>query len=278
MIAWFRQINTGPDGKDIVTKEDLLQISKVVYSLCDKVDGNIDGLISDPAKCDFDPEVLLCKDVKKCLSNEKVEVLKKWYQGPVNENGEKLLMTGITLGSEPFWSFWLLGESDEPFDEFTPWDEVFQYLFFKDDPGDSYSVFDFDFNSDPKRLDYMGNLLNVNHLSLQAFKEEGGKLLMYHGLADPMIPYRFSVDYYEMNYGEYEKGTIDFFRLFLVPGMDHCTAFSNLGITEDSVDPLSALENWLEKGLPPKELTVTRYENDGTVKSQFSVPVYVTKK
>lgn len=278
LIAWFRQINTGPDGKDIVTKEDLLQISKVVYSLCDKVDGNIDGLISDPAKCDFDPEVLLCKDVKKCLSNEKVEVLKKWYQGPVNENGEKLLMTGITLGSEPFWSFWLLGESDEPFDEFTPWDEVFQYLFFKDDPGDSYSVFDFDFNSDPKRLDYMGNLLNVNHLSLQAFKEEGGKLLMYHGLADPMIPYRFSVDYYEMNYGEYEKGTIDFFRLFLVPGMDHCTAFSNLGITEDSVDPLSALENWLEKGLPPKELTVTRYENDGTVKSQFSVPVYVTKK
>ena len=275
LAAWLRQANTGADGKDILTKEDLSKIKQAVYDTCDTLDGKVDGLVSDPSDCAFDPEMLICEDKTNCLSREKVEVLKKWYQGPLNKSGEKLLPTGISLGSEPLWGLWFLGESAEPFDEFTPWNEVFQYLIFKEDPGDSYSVFEFDFDSDPGRLEFMGSILNVKHLSLQSFKDKGGKLLMYHGLADPMIPYQFSVDYYNRNSEEFGKETIDFFRLFLVPGMDHCTAFSNLGITDDSVDPLTAIENWVEKNDSPNELPVTRYENDGSVQSQFTVPLFV---
>lgn len=278
LAAWYRQTNTGSDGKDILTKEDLSKINKAVYDLCDGVDGKKDGLISNPSRCRFDPEVLFCEDEMTCLSREKVEVLKKWYQGPVNTNGERLLTSGISLGSELFWGLWFLGESKEIFDEFTPSEEVFQYMFFKDDPGNSYSVFDFDFNSDPEKLEFMGNILNVKHLSLESFKNGSGKLLMYHGLSDPMIPYQFSVDYFDKNSKEFGEETKDFFRLFLVPGMDHCTALSNLGVTDESLDPLTALEEWVEKDLPPLELPVTQYKNDGTVKSQFSVPMYETNK
>ncbi|MDT7828215.1 tannase/feruloyl esterase family alpha/beta hydrolase [Pricia sp. S334] len=247
LAAWLRQANTGVDGKDILAKEDLSKIKKAVYDACDKVDGKVDGLVSDPSNCAFDPEVLICEDKTNCLSREKIEVLKKWYEGPINKSGEKLLPTGLSLGSEPLWGFWFLGESTEPFDEFTPWNEIFQYLIFKEDPGASYSVLDFDFDADPERLEFMGSLLNVNHLSMQSFKDKGGKLLLYHGLADPMIPYQSSVDYYKKNYEAYGHETMDFFRLFLIPGMDHCTAFSNLGITDNSVDPLTALEAWVEK-------------------------------
>jgi feruloyl esterase len=275
LAAWLRQANTGADGKDILTKEDLSKIKKAVYDACDKVDGKVDGLVSDPSNCAFDPEVLICEDKTNCLSREKVEVLKKWYEGPINKSGEKLLPTGLSLGSEPLWGFWFLGESTEPFDEFTPWNEVFQYLIFKEDPGASYSVLDFDFNTDPERLEFMGSLLNVKHLSIQSFKDRGGKLLLYHGLADPMIPYQYSVDYYNQNYKQFRQETNDFFRLFLVPGMDHCTAFSNLGITGESVDPLTALENWVEKNDSPNELPVTRYETDGSVQSQFTVSLHL---
>ncbi len=118
---------------------------------------------------------------------------------------------------------------------------MLRYTGFKEDPGDSYSLFDFDFNTDSQRMDDMANLMDVNHLFLKTFKGEGGKLLLYHGLADPTIPYQFSVDYDNLNYEEYGEETTDFFRLFLVPGMDHCSAFSNLGITGDSLDPLTAL-------------------------------------
>ncbi len=275
LMVWLRQTNTGPDGKDILTKEDLPLISRAVYDVCDKLDGKADGLVSEPAHCRFDPEDLICWDEKNCLSREKVEVLKKWYQGPVNEKGEKLLNFDLPISSEPFWGFWLLGESDDPFDEFIPSEEMLRYIVFKEDPGDDYSVFDFDFNTDPERMDYMGNILNVDHLSLQSFKDEGGKMLIYHGFADPVIPYQLSVDYYNQNYKEYGEETKDFFRLFLIPGMDHCTAFRNLGITGDSVDPLSALEDWVEKDQPPLQLPVTRYNQDGTVMSGFVVKPHI---
>jgi len=276
--AWFYQTNTGPDGKEILTKEDLSKIEKAVYNTCDKADGKVDGLVNNPNECKFDPEILNCQDKENCLSPEQVQVLKKWYQGPVTENNKRILTSGMSAGSEPFWGFWFLGESNIPFDGFIPSEEMVRYLYFKQDPGANYSLFDFDFNSDKKSMDDMGDLLNVDYLSLQSFKENGGKFLLYHGLADPVIPYQFSVDYFNQNYEGFGEDTMNFFRLFLVPGMDHCTAFSNLGITDNSVDPLTALEAWVEKNSPPKELPVTRYETNGSVQSRFTVPLYKVKE
>ena len=280
LLVWLRQTNTGSDGKDILTKEDIPLISQVVYETCDGMDGQEDGLIGTSGPCRFDPAVLICQNgnTQGCLSREKVEVLKQWYKGPVNSKGEKLFVSGIPVGSEPFWGLWLLGETNEPFDELLNSESMLQYTAFEEDPGRNYSVFAFDFDSDPDRMKYMGSLMNVHDLPLHSFENEGGKLLMFHGLADPAIPFASSVKYYENNLGKYGDSMGNFFRLFLIPGMDHCAALSTLGITDESVDPLTSLEEWVEKNNPPIELPVTRYENDGTVKSQFSVPVYGTKK
>lgn len=272
--AWLHQTNTGPDGKEILTKEDLSTFGKAVYSACDEMDGKKDGLIANPSKCQFDPSILLCEDAANCLSAEKVEVLKKWHQGPMNEKEEPLFSSSIPLGSEPFWAFWFLGNSNEPHDGFIPTEGMLKYLFFQNDPENSYSLFDFDINSIFEGKLKIDDLLNAFPLSLKAFKEEGGKLLLFHGMTDPVIPYQFSVDYFNRNSMEFGNETSDFFRMFLIPGMDHCSAFGNLGITENSVDPLTALEKWVEKNDSPQELPVTQYTNDGSVKSQFSVPLY----
>ncbi len=280
LLVWLRQTNTGPDGKDILTKEDVPLISRLVYETCDNMDGLADGLISTSDPCPFDPEILTCEDriSKDCLSREKVEVLRKWYQGPVDSKGDKLFTSGVALGSEPYWGLWLLGGTNEPLDELLNSESMLKYTAFQEDPVGGYSVFDFDFDLDPARMRYMGNLLNVNHLSLDGFKKEGGKLLMFHGLADPAIPFHSSVDYYEKNYAEFGEDMVDFFRFFLIPGMDHCTALSNLGITESSVDPLAALENWIEKDQAPHELPVIRYTDNGSEDSRFIVPLYLSTK
>jgi feruloyl esterase len=46
----------------------------------------------------------------------------------------------------------------------------------------------------------------------------------------------------------------NFYRLFLVPGFDHCGLQSGVGISQSGLDPLSALENWVEKGVAPDPL------------------------
>ncbi|MCB0688388.1 MAG: tannase/feruloyl esterase family alpha/beta hydrolase [Saprospiraceae bacterium] len=273
LYAWLRQTNTGPDRKDIITRKDLALVSQLLYQECDKLDGKADGLIDDPSRCSFDLNSLRCQDGPDCLSPEKVEVLKKWYRGPENSKGEKVLAHGIALSSEPYWG-WLLGATDEAFDEFPPWDEFMQYITFQTDPGEHYSVYDFNFDEDPKKMTFMSDLLDASHQSIQSYKDGGGKILMFHGIADPLVPYQYSIDYFHRINDLYGQETDDFFRLFLIPGMDHCSYQTQLGISDQSVDPLSALETWVEKDRAPDQLPVIQYLDDGSIKSRFSVSSY----
>jgi len=274
LYAWVQQKNIGEDGKDIIKPADLPIIAQAVYADCDAMDGQEDGLISDPRKCQFDPESLLCdsEGQEGCLSRQQVEVLKAWYEGPKDSAGKPLLPYGVNVGSEPFW-VWFVGETDNLNDDFIQTVDWFKYVLFNEDPGESYSLTDFNFDTDPAKLDEMGELLKADNPDLDAFRKSGGKLLMYQGWSDPVIAYDSHLAYYgavEKRFGGKEQ-TQDFFRLFMVPGMDHCTVLTNLGITHDSVDPLTALEKWVEEGEAPDELPVTRFDAQGEVQSRFSV-------
>jgi feruloyl esterase len=67
---------------------------------------------------------------------------------------------------------------------------------FQDDPGERYRAADFDFDKDPPRLAFMANIYNAMNADLSKFKARGGKLLMYHGLADPIVTPQNTLDYY----------------------------------------------------------------------------------
>ena len=119
----------------------------------------------------------------------------------------------------------------------------------------------------------MAAIYNSTDPDLSAFKARGGKLLMYHGWADPIVPPQFTVAYYEavektMGGREATQG---FLRLFMIPGFDHCGWQPGPGITELGFDPLTALENWVEKGEAPASLLATKQDNDG--KTVWSRPL-----
>jgi feruloyl esterase len=271
-------MNIGKDGKDIISPSDLELIINSVYQACDSLDGLKDNLISDPSACDFDPESLICGQDENdgCLTAEQIETLKAWYGGPKNSAGVQLYPGGIPLGSEPFWNRWIIGGTEKIDDDLVGQVslEFFRYMAFQEDPGENYSLFDFDFDKDPPRLEYMANIMNSDNSDLEAFRRRNGKLLIYHGWADAILtPWR-SIEYYqevEQKFGGAEK-TQDFCRLFMIPGMDHCGIGNTLGITYDSFDPLTALEKWVEEGDAPELLLITKFDTEGD--AIWERPVY----
>ena len=52
--------------------------------------------------------------------------------------------------------------------------------------------------------------------------------------------------------------TQDFYRLFLVPGMSHCSG----GAGPSTFDALTSLEQWVEKGVAPEQIIATQYNNN----------------
>ena len=84
---------------------------------------------------------------------------------------------------------------------------------------------------------------------LTAFRQRGGKLLLIHGMSDPIFSAKDTVDYYERlaaNNGGMAS-TQGFARTFLVPGMNHCSG----GPATDSFDSIQTMVDWVEKGVAP---------------------------
>jgi feruloyl esterase len=242
----------GKDGKPILTRADLERVHDAVVAKCDMDDGVKDGVIGDPLHCKFDPAELLCKpgQTTGCLTGAQVEAVKKVYAGPMTSKGEKIYTGGPLPGSELNW----IGEGGpDPYVSSSGGciaDEFFRYIGFVPAPGPGWKFTDFDFDRDYKRLGVAEALIGAaNNPDLRKFKAAGGKLIVYQGWQDQSDIPEDAIDYYEA--AEKVLGgrvpTQDFFRLFMVPGMDHCTG----GAGAFAIDYLSYLEAWVEHGQAP---------------------------
>ena len=269
--SWIIKANRGADGKPIIGLDKLELITKAVYSECDGQDGLTDGIIADPRKVKFDPKSLLCKgaDTANCLTAEQVTVLEKFYGGAKDSSGKQLYPGGMAIGSESFWDIWIIGGAPSPYGGTMPAlltlfnDGFLRYLAFDTDPDSSYDPNSFNLDTDPAKLKTMSGILDALSPDLSKFKERGGKMIMNQGWADPAVtPFR-TVDYYDSvtaKMGGLEK-TQEFFRLFMVPGMSHGQIPPGRG--PDDFDPLTALENWIEKGVTPETIIASQKDKEG---------------
>jgi feruloyl esterase len=100
----------------------------------------------------------------------------------------------------------------------------------------------------------LGSILNALDADLSAFKARGGKLLLFHGWNDTLIPPRNTISYYSSVLDRMGPSQRDWMRLFMAPGMNHCTG----GVGPDRVDWLRALEEWREGNRPPDRIVAAR--------------------
>lgn len=250
-------------GKPVLSKafsnSDLALVSKGVLDACDAKDGLVDGLVQDPASCSFNPAVLQCAGAKtdSCLSAPQVGALQKAFAGPSNSAGTNLYASwpwdaGISASD---WRNWKLGSSatSTPDSRFvTLIANAMAYEFFT--PFDaSFDIFKFNFDTDPARLSTFSAVYDTNRTTdLTPFVNRGGKMLFFHGGSDPIFSPNDTIEYYKRlasTAGGMDKASA-FSRLFVVPGMTHCSG----GPATDSYDGLAALVNWVEKGQAPDSI------------------------
>ena len=252
---------TNQNGTEMFSQEDISYITRTIIAAYAEKDGGApeDNFLTDPRKFKFDPEALFkCKDPGKdsCLSDVQIETLKKIYAGPVNPGTGEQIYTPFPPGSESNFGGLAYQQSANGFN-----DLAYQYKWVF---GADFDYTKFDFDKDQAKLDsILAPILNANDPNLNPFKKCGGKLIMYTGTADPLVPYPDAINYYERVVRTQKdlNHTQSFFRYFLVPGMGHCGGGSGLnrfGVQQDSEhDILLALVKWVEQGKAPEKIIAT---------------------
>lgn len=235
--------NLGP-GKLGIGKLGILR--QAALDACDATDGVKDNVISNPAACHFDPGVTQCREgqTEKCLNADEVAAARRIYDGVVDSQG-KVWIPGTGPASEQLWPAYASQQFDIG-------GSYFRNVVFGDTTWDSAS---FAIDRDMPLAEKVdgGDYIAMDP-DISAFIKHGGKLITYHGTADGLIPYRNSVNYFDSVLDKLGKKTVnESARLYLVPGMSHCSG----GDGAFAIDWLGAMENWVEKNQAPAALLGT---------------------
>ncbi|KAF2859141.1 putative ferulic acid Esterase/Feruloyl esterase [Piedraia hortae CBS 480.64] len=270
--------NLPTNSKTHIPPELFPAVAAEVMRQCDGADGVVDGIISDPQSCQFRPQNLLCHPSErdqvaaKCLFPPQLITLHSIYNN-YTDNGSFLFPT-LELGSEAQWDV-LIGDS-EP----NPLGYAWVQNFLLNDPNWNF----WNYNSTILHLaDKLqpGNC-TANDFDMSLFASRG-KVIMYHGLADGLIPPGSSTYFYEQV--QKTMGQVDsWFRFFLVPGMQHCRGtaanapwyfaganqagsinsymYSVPSFSDAQHDALLALMAWVEQDTAPDRIIATKWVND----------------
>lgn len=218
----------------------------------------------DPRACTFDPATLVCtagQDPATCFTAKQAKAVKDIWAGPRNSSGAQIY-PGYLPGGEAVpgsWDRYVTGTGSLTSRHFQLADGFLKYVV--GDPKGDVRTFNYD-RDFPVALAKVGHSLDAIDPNLGPLERRGAKLIVYHGWSDASVPPMNSVDYYEsvvshrggrLSRDAALEQTQAFFRLFMVPGMNHCSG----GPGTDNFDMLTALENWVEQGVAPARIVAS---------------------
>ncbi|KAH8585312.1 Tannase/feruloyl esterase [Bisporella sp. PMI_857] len=235
-------------------------ITAAAVAACDGLDKVIDGVMSNYTGCKFDPLTLVgtsfnCSGTSRTFSTAGTTITQKIWQGPTTPIGtslwngyhkdadltelisETIVQLGHTvpspsLGLGRSWiKYFVLKNPTVDLSTIT-YNQFYQYYI--------QSVAEF------------RAILGNDNPDLSAFKVAGGKMITWHGGADPLIPIDDTIQYYQ-SAEALDSNIEDFYRFFIAPGVGHCSG----GVGFYPSNDLAALVNWVENGIAPTKLSGT---------------------
>lgn len=285
-VLWDYAAAHRPAG-GLLTPSKLKLLNRGAIAACWKQGRGVagDAFVSDPLSCTFDPALLRCEGVASdsCLTDREIATARAFYAGPTGRDGKPRFF-GWLPGSEMAdifgWSFLQTPIAGAP-----PFSALFKWVF-----GAGWDWTSFDVDRDMAAVDaQLDPIVNdATRGSLEAFAARGGKLIIYHGLADTLVPPGQSVAFYERQRSQLGKARTleDHARLYLAPGMMHCgggagpDAFNaTLGIPprppvdDRAHDIFAALIDWTESGRAPERIVATKFAPDDPAEVAMQRPI-----
>ena len=250
-------------AKNFVPKAKLDAVTAAAVAACDAADGVKDGIIDDPWGCTYDPKALIGTKVgDDTFTETDAEVIRKIWQGPRGQDGS-FIWHGLARGTDLFALAGTTGSplAGRPFGIPLDW---FRFFLLQDPKWDWTTLTPAGFELLWKQsVEQYGAVIGTDDPDLTRFRDRGGKVIIYHGLTDQLIPADGTIDYYkrvQQQMGGPEK-TAQFARLFLVPGVDH--GFRGAGPTPTG--QMEALVRWVEEGKAPEMLLGERLDSNRKV-------------
>ena len=242
----------------------LAAATAAAVAACDAIDGVTDGVIEDPHRCSYDPNSLIGASAAGCGTFTKADanIIRKLWDGPRKEDGSSLwygqsrsadlnalaASRGNPLKPQGFifaqdWLKYFLTQNAQ-FDWTTLTAAGYQHFW-------------------DQSLEEFEIVIGTDNPDLSAFRDHGGKAIIWHGWADPLITADGTIDYYtrlQKSMGGPERAA-QFARLFLAPGVGHCGG----GAGPAPYGQLDALLSWVEDGKAPNTLTAARFDQAGSI-------------
>ncbi|OAA53639.1 Tannase/feruloyl esterase [Niveomyces insectorum RCEF 264] len=256
-------------------------IGAEIVAQCDGADGVLDGIVSAPERCNVDYSRLQCGsptsalNASVCFTSEQIQTIQNIYSDWRSKETGDYLYSGLLPGSEDMWYAGTLLGGTEP----SPFGVGFAQDFLYGDPGWQWQTFNDSIVADAHRV--QPGQATADQYDLSAFRNGGGKIIMYHGLADGLVPTKGSELYYNRTEQVMGNDIDDFLRLYLVPGMQHCydtavdapwyingefqadlmgtDVWSVPGFVDAKHDALLALLEWTEHGRAPTDIVATTW-------------------
>jgi len=277
--AWTRLLTSAVFDAQVTTQAEasyipsskVPAIARAVNEACDAQDGVADGVVDDPRKCRFDPASIQCRDgdAATCLTAPQVTALRRLYDGPRDAEGRRTF-PGFVPGAEEGeggWGTWITGPAPGKALLFAFGNGFFANMVYEKPDWDYKTA---DLAAALKEAERKtARALDATDPDLKAFKQRGGKLILWHGWNDPGITPLSTIEYYESVVAAMGPKEADsFVRLYMAPGVQHCAggpgpnSFGQSGDTRPA-DPRHslqlALERWVEEGAAPSAIVATRY-------------------
>ncbi|KAF5346152.1 hypothetical protein D9758_009942 [Tetrapyrgos nigripes] len=264
-----------PDAPTFVPQEAWLNIIHPdIMKQCDNIDKVQDGVIEDPSLCNYDPSGIICSgsgDNSSCITAEQADIVRKVFSPFFI--GDEFIQSRLIPGSEVAEPLAIVLAGDVAGFS-TEW---FRFVVDSNPDLDVKTLGESDWK---KCIDQ--NPFNISTFKgdISAFKNRGGKLLTYHGQADGLISPNNSEIYYghvSNTMGLSTSQMDDFYRLFRISGMFHCSQgpgawnvgqglFGDTAPGSDYLDPeknvLMAAVRWVEEGTAPDSIQGTKFVND----------------
>jgi feruloyl esterase len=289
--------DTHANASRFIQPGQMTLINQAVLAQCVGRDGgaSADHFLTDPRDCHFDPKALLCTGGKvppACLTADQVTTIQKYYAGTIDPVNGQVINPGAERGNETDDVTALGLALQERLPE-AAFDGLFYWVFGPSFgyPASAVNFANFDFHHVVDTVDdQLAAVLNADSSDLGEFREHGGKLIMYHGWADPLIPSQSSINYFNALVANDSHGfqqasfaadgspalrrTQNYARLFMVPGMYHCSG----GPGPNTLDALTPLVSWVETGVAPETIVATKFVNDTPPAVQMTRPLCVFPK